>query len=510
MTQAPDQTPDARGDAAPTLETELSMPTMEGGAPDGPTVEPPSAAPHEPRRGHRVLSTLCLVLAAILLLVASTTTWVRSQVLDTDNWVSTSSELLDEPEVVDALSRYIVDQLYAQVDIQSELEDVLPEALQPLAGAAAAAVRQPATEGVAALLSTDRVQRLWAEVNRRAHTVLVGILEDDLKVVDTSDGTVTLNLGDVIKELGASLGLSENVLDRIPDDAGEIVLIRSDQLAAAQRMVDVTKVVSTWAFIVVVALYALAIFLARDRRRAVRNSGWSVVGVGVLLLLLHRLALAYVVSMVELPTNEPPVRAAYRIASAMLVQMAWAGILIGVVVVAGALYAGPSRAATAVRRTLAPAWNVEPWIVWAVAAVIFALLVLWSPTPAFEEWWSVLVMAALFGIGVEVLRRKSRAEFPEARLGGWDAIHDWATDLWGRTTSSKGSASDLPPPPSGTGTATVAAGAAPSGEPAAPTPDAASETVGRLERLAELHRSGAITDAEYTAAKAGVLSARSD
>jgi hypothetical protein len=503
MTQATDPTPPRppAGDD-PTIETAIQMPTMAADEPGGPTAETP-APTRSGRRGHRGLSVACLVLATVILLAASTTTWLRSQVLDTDNWVATSSELLEEPEVVDALARYAVDQLYLSVDIAGELEEVLPEALQPLAGAAAAAVRQPATEGVAALLSTDRVQRLWAEVNRRAHAVLVGVLEDDLEVISTTDGAVTLNLGDLIKELGASLGLPDDVLDRIPDDAGEIVLVRSDQLAAAQRAVDVTKVVSIWAFVVVVALYALAIYLARDRRRAVRNSGWTIVGVGIVLLLVRRLALAYVVSMVEQPSNEPPVRAAYRIASDMLVQMGWAGILFGLVVVAGAVYAGPSRPATAVRRALAPAWNIDPWGVWAVAAVVFALILLWSPTPAFEEWWSVLVLAVLYAAGVEVLRRRSRAEFPDARLGGWDALQAWATDRWGALTGSRRATSDLPPPPAGDAAATA------STTGATPPSDAATETVGRLERLAELHRSGAITDAEYTAAKAGVLSAPS-
>ena len=501
MTNATHHAPDPGSDDDPTLETEIQMPTVEAEGPGGPTVETPP--PGGGRRGHRVLSIVCLALAAILLLVASTTAWVRNQVLDTDNWVATSSELLEDPAVVDSLSRYVVDQLYSSVDIQTELEDVLPEALQPLAGAVAAAVREPATDGVAALLGTDRVQRLWAELNRRAHDLLVGVLEDDLRVVDTTDGTVTLNLGDIVRELGASLGLPEDVLDRIPEDAGQIVLVRSDQLAAAQRAVEVTRVVSTWAFILVVALYAGAVYLARDRRKTLRNVGWSVVGVGILLLLVHRLALAYVVSMVELPSNEPPVRAAYRIASVMLVQMAWSGILIGVVTVLGALYAGPSRVATTIRRTLAPGWNIDAWGVWATATIVFALLVLWSPTPAFEEWWSTLTLAVLFGLGVEALRRRSLAEFPDRRVGGWDAVHQQLADLRIRVAQRRARPVPAPPspptPPSPSDTPTVSS-TPPGGEPGSE-----SESVGRLERLAALHASGSITDAEYTAAKASVL-----
>ena len=50
------------------------------------------------------------------------TTWVRTQALDTDQWVSVSSDLLAEPEVTEALSVYITDQLFTQVDVAGHQE----------------------------------------------------------------------------------------------------------------------------------------------------------------------------------------------------------------------------------------------------------------------------------------------------------------------------------------------------------------------------------------------------
>ncbi|MCD9625217.1 SHOCT domain-containing protein [Rhabdothermincola salaria] len=433
-----------------------------------------------PRRGWVVA---LVAVATVLAVLASLTAWVQRQVLNTDNWVAASDELLEDPDVQAALSEYIVSELYAQVDVQAQLADALPEDLEGLAGPAAAALRQPATQAVGYLLDTNQVQNLWSRVNRRAHETLVAVLEDDLNVVSTADGVVTLELGDLVRQLGEQLGLSSDLLDQIPPDVGNIVIAESDELAAAQRAVQITQTLSVWLFVVVIALYALAVFLSVDRRRTIRLVGWSLLGASIVLLVVRRLSLDYVVSMVENPANEAPARSVFMIASALLAQLAWAGVAYGVVLVAGAVYAGPSRAAVAVRREAAPLLSTEPWAVWSTAAVVFGLLVLWSPLPAFDVWWSTLILLAVYGFAVEALRRQSRREFPDAEWGqlrevvtgtarsGWSSVSDW----WARRGTNAAAA--------GTGTASVDS----------------------LERLAELHGRGALSDDEYTAAKADVL-----
>jgi hypothetical protein len=73
--------------------------------------------------------------------------------------------------------------------------------------------------------------------------------------------------------VAADLGLSESLIDRLPADAGRITLIDSDQLEAAQAGVRVLDFLSWFVLLVVVALYALGVFLAADRIRALRNVG---------------------------------------------------------------------------------------------------------------------------------------------------------------------------------------------------------------------------------------------
>jgi hypothetical protein len=121
-----------------------------------------------------------VAVATFVAVVSVFSTWVRVQALDTDQWVSLSDELLDE-QVQEALSVYLVDELYREVDVTSEIEGRLPGDLQGLAGPISAALRGPATTGTERLLASDRVCSTWLTVNRQAHQSLVNILRDETR-----------------------------------------------------------------------------------------------------------------------------------------------------------------------------------------------------------------------------------------------------------------------------------------------------------------------------------------
>ena len=75
-------------------------------------------------------------LGALILVVGSLTVWVKRQAVDTDAWVNASSQMLDDQDVREALSIYIVDQLYQNVDVEARLELRLPEESRRPLGAA--------------------------------------------------------------------------------------------------------------------------------------------------------------------------------------------------------------------------------------------------------------------------------------------------------------------------------------------------------------------------------------
>ena len=82
------------------------------------------------------------MLASVLAFVAILAVWANRQLLNTDNWTNTSTELLENRVIRDQIGVFLVDQLYANVDVSAELREALPERLQPLAGPAAGGLRQ--------------------------------------------------------------------------------------------------------------------------------------------------------------------------------------------------------------------------------------------------------------------------------------------------------------------------------------------------------------------------------
>jgi hypothetical protein len=427
-----------------------------------------------------------IIVASALLFGTAADVWVKRQVLSTSAWVEASQKVLDQPEVQAALATYIVNEVYASVDVEQELSDQLPENLKGLAGPISAGLRAPATGAVENLLGSPQVRSLWTKVNTAAHSALVRVLEDDTRFGSTADGTVTLDLGEFVRTIASDLGIPQAAVDKIPADAGQITLIQSNELASLQKIVKLVQWMGILLTIVIVAMYGLAVYLARTRRRrTLRNVGWSIVVVSFLLIAVRRISGRVVASIVTDPRYSPASKVIYSILSELLVQVAWALFTYGLVIVVGMLLIGPSRPAVAMRRFMAPAFNADPGVFWGGAAVLYLLVIMISPSPAFSLWWSVLLLGAIIGVGLEFIRRRSESEFPEA---GWSVdTGELSAKVGGAWTSVVGRVRTI--------------GAERSGNKSGD-----ADIVGQLERLKELHVSGALTDAEYSSAKAGLLS----
>ena len=76
----------------------------------------------------RPLAIVLVVLASLLAYVAIVAIWVDRQALNTDNWTQASSQMLENPTVRNRVAEYMVEQLYANVDVQAEIRAALPRA----------------------------------------------------------------------------------------------------------------------------------------------------------------------------------------------------------------------------------------------------------------------------------------------------------------------------------------------------------------------------------------------
>jgi hypothetical protein len=360
---------------------------------------------------------LLIVLATIVGIGATLNTWIDRQALDTDQWVSATGEMLADDDIREALSIYLTAELFSSVDVAGELEAVLPGPTSQLAGPLAATLQSNAVGLVDQLLASDQFGQLWATVNRVAHTAFVVVANgDDIGSLSTSGGAFVVDLRALLVELADRLGLPGGAVERIPADAGQLVVFESDQVDALQQLVRVVNLLSISLFVLVVVLYGAAVFWARDRRVALRNVGTAMFVGSLLLLVLQRITINISVDqLARAESGRAAVGSLVRIATGLLNELAWAWLAIGLVVLAFAVLIGPSRVGVAVRRLIAPVM-VNPVGAWALAIGALALYLLLAPGITIARWLPALVLIVLFVTAVELLRRQITREHAAASI----------------------------------------------------------------------------------------------
>lgn len=424
------------------------------------------------QRAHRKLALTLIVVATLLAFLANFALWANRQLLDTGNWTDTSTKLLEDDAIREQVSIFLVDQLYNNVDVAGQLRQALPPRFQPLAGPAAGGLRGVAQQGANALLERPRTQKAWEQANRRAHKLLLAVVEDkNNKALSTSGGNVTLDLQALLGQTERLGGLS----NKLPAGAAEITILRSNQLAFAQDLVRFMRTLAIALVVLALGLFALAIYLARGwRREALRAAGFGLVLAGAGALVARGIAGGAVVG--ALATTEsvrPAIDHTWTIGTSLLVEAASATIAYGVVTVFAAWLAGPTRLAVSTRAVLAP-WLREPGFAYGGLALIVLLVIAWGPTPATRHFLTMLLLIALLIVGMEVLRRQTEREYPNAsRQESTRRMRAWFSGLTGRKAFA-GSSDD--------------------------------DRIAQLERLGKLRDQGVIDAAEFEREKGRVMS----
>ena len=453
-----------------------------------PTSQPPALP-----TGRRWLVRGLLVVATLLAIASVFAVWANRQVLDADNWAETSSELLENQAIRTQLADYLVDQVYTQVDVTGEVRAALPPRLDPLAGPAANGLRQLAEKRTARLLDRPRVQLAWEEANRVTAQQFIDIAEGDSRAITLSGNAVVLDVRQVLVDLVRRLGGSGRLVGKIPPDAGRIKVMSSDQVSGLQNAVTAVRGLSAVLPGLAIALFALAVYLSPGRRRRVlAYGGVGFIVAGLVVLIGRNVIGGFVVdSLATTAGIRPATEAVWSIGTGMLRDVAQAAVIIGIPVVVAAWLAGPTRPAVALRRAVAPWLRDRPGVAYGVLAAALLLVVAWGPIPATRMVLPVLLMVGLATAGLAVLRRQVAEEFPDVTTDDVGAsLRGSASRAVHAVSAARHDESAPAPSP-------------PPAQPVAATPAAAGPTrVEQLERLAALHRSGALSDEEFAAEKA--------
>ena len=423
----------------------------------------------------RRLPLILISVATLLAFLAIFAIWANRQLLNTENWTETSSELLENDAIREQVSIFLVDELYANVDVQDRIEEALPPRAAPLAPAAANGLKGLAQQVVDQLLQRPRPQALWERANSGAHAAFLSVVEGGGDVVSTEGGDVTLDLKALLGQTQERVGVGGRAEEKIPEDAGQLTVFQSDDLELAQDMVDLLQTLAWLLLALALGLYALAIYLAHGwRREALRATGIGFLIAGLAVLVLRPLAGDAVVgALAKTQSVEPAIQATWDIGTSLLREAAAAAVLYGIVIVFSAWLAGPMGAAVATRRELAP-YLREPGYAYGGLLVLVLGLLAWGPTPALRKPLGILLIVALLVAGLEVLRRQAAREHPDASVEeSTRRMREWFADRRARAGRAK--------------------------EPAA------GDRLAQLEQLGKLRDSGVIDKPEFEREKERIL-----
>ena len=238
------------------------------------------------RERHRIWVRVILVLATVLAILSICAIWANRQLMNPTNWSKTSTALLRKQTIRSALSGYLIDQLYANVDVPAQLKSGLPPQLAPLAGPLSGALHNLAEQGAERALELPRVQDGWRKANYAADQALVTIVKGGGSRVQINGGTVSLNLHQIVADLAQRLGLPASIADKLPPSVANLKVVTSSQLGLVRNLAKTLHALALWLTILTFVLYALAMFLARGYRRSTLIwVGSSLVFAGVFVLL---------------------------------------------------------------------------------------------------------------------------------------------------------------------------------------------------------------------------------
>jgi hypothetical protein len=391
--------------------------------------------------------------------------WAERQALDTDNWVDTSTQLLEDEEIREALGAFIVDRVYSSDAVEEQIREVLPPRLDRLAGPAAAGLKELARRNAPRALGSAAALNAWQQANRVAHETLLKVVNGDVL-----DQDVTLNLKSVVQTVATETGLPAGVADKIPPDVAQLQIVRPDQLDTAKDALDAFEA-AVWILLVLSLLcFAAAIWLSRDRRRTILTVGACLIFAGVALVALRRLGeRAVVEALADAPNAHAVADDVWDIATGLMVDAAQGTMLFGAFVVSGAWLAGPGRRATALRRNLSPTLRERPSVMRGALGVLILLLVIWGPVPWTQNPVPLLIFTVGAFLWLEWLRRRVVEEFPDVQAG------EWSRRMRAGLGSLRGQRA------------------------------AGGDKSAALTRLADLHDRGVLDDAEFRSEKASLM-----
>ncbi|MEO8107335.1 MAG: hypothetical protein ABI720_08445 [Actinomycetes bacterium] len=381
----------------------------------------------EPRSFSWVRSTAVVVLMGlgfVLVPTAGVAVWTRNTLLNTDRYVETVAPLADSPAVIDDVANAVTDEIFAQIDVETLLQENLPPELSFAAGPISSQVESTTKGLVVKALESDRFDVLWREINRQASASVVGVVtgKDTSEILQIENGELFLELQPVIDDVKTRLsdeGLT--LADKLPAVSASVPLpvanvsyIQDAQTAV--RGLNTLANVLPW----VAALCFLgAVLLSRNRRRALVWTGGLISGAALLVGLSLAVGRGiYLDSVTSDLVSTETAAVVFDTVVRFLRNGVRVFFFLGIVLAFGAAVTGPAAWARKTREVSGglmtqggqrTGWNTGPFGAFVAAhrigiqltaAVVFggAIFLVSQPTPSTVLWFVVALLVVVAAV----------------------------------------------------------------------------------------------------------------
>jgi len=327
----------------------------------------------------RVVAAILIAITAFALVFGVVGVWSARTALNTDKWVATVAPLPRDPQVAAAVSEYATTQVFQAIDVEQRLRTVLPPQAAFVAGPLTSQLRDTVRKTVDNVLQSDRFQRLWVEMNRRAHARAVAVLKGTSDVVVVRENRVNIDLlpmiNQVLRELSAQLPtlfgkqitlpdlssgeIPDNLRTQVQDTLGvtlpanfaQFTIYDSGQLAAVQDALNTARRMLVLSLIGTLVLLILAFVISPVRRRTALQLGLWLVVAAVAVTAVLRAVRSQLLEQVPAGLYRDGVAAALTTVFSGLRTRGEQIIWIGAVLAVLAYLIGPGRIPTWLRRT---------------------------------------------------------------------------------------------------------------------------------------------------------------
>lgn len=377
------------------------------------------------RWGARSIASLLLfVLATLLTPLAVVGHWGNQTVSDSEQYLATIGPLASEPAIQQAIADEVTKALVAKVDTETLVTELLdsivkkPFITDRLAGPITAGINGLIGQAVLRLVESQAFETVWLKANEVAQRSAIALLEGkESGIIQTKGDEIVLDTSELLRDVqqrlvASGLTVAGNVT--IPSQGHQIALFQTQLLPQLQLIYRFSSPILQWLPLIVAALFALSIALARRRPRTLLTLG--VVLSVVALLILWSLAAGETVTQVQLSATGlgAALGVFWTTFFAYLVNSLQALLLLGVFTAVAGWYAGRSRPASSLRdrictglqelgqlipsgvNTFVRAYSL--FLRWAVALVLGLLLVGFGSITIGRTFWLLALGVLLFAL----------------------------------------------------------------------------------------------------------------